>query len=565
MVPLPTTEVPHGWFGGKPSLPSGIDWPTYDGKPMLFLAQLNCADLPKQLWGGVGPRHGYLLFFIPLCFLGADQDLASCSVLHVDGTGTERTPSLAALSEDDLCARHWMWTLERDLMPVSATPFPKCPVRFLEVAESAEGTADYDFKNPLIVDDPEWTSAETLYPVTWALFDELLEVLSRLVSNDDQFGDLANKLTSIIAKIEETPVSDRTVWEERQLKICQDALHVFHKHQAEPAKHKDQFQKRVDEIRRKKSGSIVTESDWDEFVELAESIDVASVDVSEIRGAKPQIQGFRFSYETVFKDKPETYGEYFKVLSEVISSSNRLVEQRRGGSRIDNRIAQDMSVFYVGCDVDVEDADIVQYMVKRRQVAKKNIAELEAAKSKLNESRVKAIYLRHKIGGRDRHGDPISDEDWLKITPDLACVFSATEEMTVEHDQINALNHFEFTRKKLLDQAELILRDWKRKKQIALLSQYAEGPDNIPEKPRRYVAHECLINAHEKHDGLGGLPRWEWDVTAPFNKQSAVVLQLFSSHLPGWLFGDVGYVVFLISHKRLARGDFSKVEMVLGA
>jgi len=36
-------------FGGEPDLPPDADWPTYDRRPLHFLAQLNLADLP--------PRH----------------------------------------------------------------------------------------------------------------------------------------------------------------------------------------------------------------------------------------------------------------------------------------------------------------------------------------------------------------------------------------------------------------------------------------------------------------------------------------------------------------------------
>ena len=36
----------HSSIGGPPSLPSAADWPLEGGTPMLFLAQINYADMP---------------------------------------------------------------------------------------------------------------------------------------------------------------------------------------------------------------------------------------------------------------------------------------------------------------------------------------------------------------------------------------------------------------------------------------------------------------------------------------------------------------------------------------
>lgn len=58
---------PHGpetnWIGGDPKLPDPFRWPSRDGQPYQFLCQIDCATLPKELWGGLGPRTGWLAFF----------------------------------------------------------------------------------------------------------------------------------------------------------------------------------------------------------------------------------------------------------------------------------------------------------------------------------------------------------------------------------------------------------------------------------------------------------------------------------------------------------------------
>lgn len=59
-------DLPLGMskFGGTPDLPIGTEWPTFQGRPMIFLAQINFEetksyDLENQL-----PDHGVIYFFI---------------------------------------------------------------------------------------------------------------------------------------------------------------------------------------------------------------------------------------------------------------------------------------------------------------------------------------------------------------------------------------------------------------------------------------------------------------------------------------------------------------------
>jgi uncharacterized protein YwqG len=56
-------EPEQSWIGGDPKLPDPFRWPSRDGQPYQFLCQINCATLPKEVWGGLGPRTGWLAFF----------------------------------------------------------------------------------------------------------------------------------------------------------------------------------------------------------------------------------------------------------------------------------------------------------------------------------------------------------------------------------------------------------------------------------------------------------------------------------------------------------------------
>ncbi|MDZ4867620.1 MAG: DUF1963 domain-containing protein, partial [Alphaproteobacteria bacterium] len=65
-------ESPRSWIGGRPMMPAHVEWPRSISaehpkkgeRPLHFVAQIACADLPANLWAGLGPRHGWLLLFV---------------------------------------------------------------------------------------------------------------------------------------------------------------------------------------------------------------------------------------------------------------------------------------------------------------------------------------------------------------------------------------------------------------------------------------------------------------------------------------------------------------------
>ncbi len=91
-------EAPRSWIGGLPMLPDDVEWPRAPSRlyadkgeiPLNFFAQIACADLPPELWGGLGPREGWLLFFAPIYGDSPRSDFADMRVLHTRELGKER-------------------------------------------------------------------------------------------------------------------------------------------------------------------------------------------------------------------------------------------------------------------------------------------------------------------------------------------------------------------------------------------------------------------------------------------------------------------------------------------
>ena len=125
-VPVRFDEPARSWLGGLPSLPDGVEWPRgtnrekpgSEPRPLHFLAQIACADLPGELWAGLGPREGWLLFFLNPNTGNVDDD-NHFRVLHIREAGSERQPpeDIEPLNDGsyaDYVFHHWF---DRSALP----------------------------------------------------------------------------------------------------------------------------------------------------------------------------------------------------------------------------------------------------------------------------------------------------------------------------------------------------------------------------------------------------------------------------------------------------------------
>ena len=99
-VPVRFEEPQRSWLGGCPMMPESVAWPVSPSNEfpdqgdryLNFVAQIACEDLPDNLWGGLGPRKGWLLVFVDAQDPGIDPYPTTLQVLHIDALGPERQP-----------------------------------------------------------------------------------------------------------------------------------------------------------------------------------------------------------------------------------------------------------------------------------------------------------------------------------------------------------------------------------------------------------------------------------------------------------------------------------------
>jgi len=71
-------------FGGWPDLPQSADWPTWQGRPMSFLAQINLAEVCATQPDVRLPKQGLLLFFVGCNKDSYDNQAAKCETYMID-------------------------------------------------------------------------------------------------------------------------------------------------------------------------------------------------------------------------------------------------------------------------------------------------------------------------------------------------------------------------------------------------------------------------------------------------------------------------------------------------
>jgi hypothetical protein len=173
IVPLATGENYRSWLGGSPHLPDPFSWPHRDGKPLHFLGQIDCAALPHGIWGGLGPRTGWLAFFVGMA------ERICAEVIHAPQLGPKRTPP----AKSRFCFLPSML----GSVPEIYDEIPQWPV---EVVAGADGHPDPDqslVRNPALHPEIDLGQAQ-FQPYDWDTFLALLKTAKAAVSHNIEFN-----------------------------------------------------------------------------------------------------------------------------------------------------------------------------------------------------------------------------------------------------------------------------------------------------------------------------------------------------------------------------------------
>ena len=133
-IPASDDEIPVGEskFGGRPDLPEGVPWPTFDrGEHPFFLAQIRLEDLAGTVAGKALPPSGLLLFFF----------YAEAKVIHIAAGSPLKRASVPASPDSDF---DWCY------------PIPAARVRLAEelhlLDEEAHAREDFDFRERHLIE-----------------------------------------------------------------------------------------------------------------------------------------------------------------------------------------------------------------------------------------------------------------------------------------------------------------------------------------------------------------------------------------------------------------------------
>ncbi|MDR7058423.1 MULTISPECIES: DUF1963 domain-containing protein [unclassified Sphingopyxis] len=164
----------NSWLGGRPHLPAGMEWPRIDDQPADFLAQISCADLPQDLWGGLGPRDGALAFFI-------HRRKHALRVLHLRDTGMPVAPPFTLNDPEGWFGPHG-GLASGDLASFAVRAFPEWPVDLVAVrAGDADPRSEGDPDEPgAALHDRGYDIADpAFHPFDWGSMTAMVALLEQ--------------------------------------------------------------------------------------------------------------------------------------------------------------------------------------------------------------------------------------------------------------------------------------------------------------------------------------------------------------------------------------------------
>lgn len=579
-VPIHRSSPPRSWYGGKPQMPDYLKWPVAAGKPMVFVAQIDCSDLPRDLWGGVGPRSGWLLVF-----LGPSGPGLPVRVIHTADLGPERNPP-------DVREIDWLYTDTRNALPDGAPiTFPKWPVTIYGKASDApELSKAFDLnkqshggtrQNPNGLPWPSRPARNPLTPVGLRiLYDSLTTDIERYIKGAET---LVSDFTKILER-DENP-------DELQGKSAA-FVEDWHHYRDRARRGLTKLQATLPintfalaELRAvmerhpvERCPEIMSTQDWAPIAAELERIETAQFRWKVGRWSRMAYKGEVYRDQRFELVRPDTVGELRDSLTAIIYALSALEKKLKGCVTRREGLIQRHAALSPDQQAEVDD--------RRRFELDHSARTLETAKSHVDEARKawkKLIDLRYGMTGDG--AQPVSDQSWgiaLEVVSGIVVRDFDLEELLPE---VSAREEIE------VDTATRPLPD-STYRHIAASKLYTDNPDQLPREVLEHFEPIWESAAMKVHDGMGGEPRWDSVhfqyfysglfvapddprgfrakdgyspfAPPPFDRDNAMLLQLFSDPIMGWMWGDVSHLVLLMPRDDLAKANFDNVIAIVG-
>lgn len=593
IVPAPHGEQVESWYGGKPQFPADVPWPTHDGEPMVFLAQIACRELPDDLWGGVGPRDGWLLFFMSV---DIDENGLTGSVLHISERGPERTE---VLNENWFRDSVWLdRTIKKHTAP-SATPFPRWPVRLHGVNKDAsdaatvtdqiaDGTVSESAKRGV------WPSGDAGHPITWNLFDAFLDHVRREIEETpEQIEQLRESLQKKSDGYQTLVPDERKYWHVHEYDQVRSALDKLSSVSEELAEAASRFPALQAEFLENRTGPGPDARTWSRCLQALSEIPEFSTEWIETEKGYDSNLRYSFEYQKVSADPDMSIDDLEKALTEVIANVSALHQPRSKLAIIRENIQNRSETVTPPNDPTPE---IVDYFRKRNQLTRENLDAIDTAMAFSEKVYEAATAVRKQVQAAKEAGG-FSAAEWSEILDRFSKLYTIEKSTERGLDGIPSLNELRFYDRSFADTGQSMSRSWKWRsdfeKRRAMIAReiYCTRPDALTFAVREHFEPLWEMQAKGPHDGMGGEPRWDstdirWfdpslyyapkerqkvlamepyrsPPPAPFDVDNAVLLQLFSDPLMGWMWGDLSHVVFIAPREQIAQGQFTDVVVIV--
>lgn len=484
-------------------MPASSEWPhAKPKKPLHFIAQIDCAGLPPELWGGLGPRAGWLLLFADIEAIDEQKKRPIARVLHVPELGPEAEPPAGL---------YFARTNVFDVGAVAgAVPdaqrqhFRKWPVDLVTTAADTSALTGDELYGALAADRALFAygnfAAER--PLTWR---GAYTILAQLVQGRSGAGYESN--WGGLLDYPEPDANDfNRVWQElREL----------------PEWNPDGYYRRDPELRRQMREE--RRSGWTQraFKVLDEEL---AIDTTKLAKYRAEVPAARARGDDKALRTAEGWVEYF---------TEKIAQHE------ENRIyLKDLFGRYLG-----EEA----FLAEIQRVGRAHLDGVKRSSVRLRE-------LLDLVGTKDLDA-PIGEGEWDAIAAELADMKSEYWMATYD-TRVLKLVEMGISFPHSLEEA---VREDLLDRYAASLASAAEiDPDTMARLEPMARHFEC-----ERPHKLGGHIDSVYD--NPLEKSHVLLFQIASDGAVGWMWGDVGLIYVSILASDLAAGRFDTVKAWLEA